>query len=542
MDECVRKVEREILDTRHRHFPLMRRPRWFAAGHLLKVVGDLLRDLPWPHRTSGMVIQRANVKNAIMGLAQAVRWVLTDPETRTTEGTCDWRVLDDEATELLVWGARYARLATDHIMWSRGLLTCTCNPAAKTIEFGPAPQTASRFMLGQVLSELLWADAFHRGMPAAAIRCIFRRWDAASIVAADGRWMQPGVVRESPGFEDLLEWTRSELLVGQDENAKLDGYTPGDFARIHTALHAHTRCLCLLEERADALYGQENPIGSTCLSLPRNEMADWLAEASGVPPAKTSEILQDLTFDANSIHSSILLTPVLQTSDDVLMISPRLFCDVHPFHMFATALISGKRRRCYESMISDIEAQRVKQVAVALESLGLQAIDTRTIRSANGHEVTPDLLVWDEQGGDLLVVEYKHSLPPSEPRLVYNRLLDLRGWQERLEQYREFVMANPQALPSAVKRREPTAVLALLLFASPMPLPVSPPENMAFSDWVGLHNYLSNVGRPSVAGIWNWARNRPEVEAAFPGAKLFPHDVRVEEWTYRRWILGPAPG
>lgn len=519
----------------------MRRPQWLALGHLLKLAGDLLRDLPVPDGTSGTVSQRASVQSVVRGLAQAARWVLADTEDQPTEEGHDWRVLDVEASELLVWGVDYARLATDHIMWSRGLLTCAPDPVARTIQFGPPSQAALTFMLGQVLSELLWADAFLCRMPGTAIRSIFRRWVGASTVTPTGRWVRPGIVRESPAFEELVSWTRSELLVGQDADMDLDGYTPDDFAHVYTAVYAHSRCLCLLEERADALYGPANPMGSSCLSLPHSDMADWVAQASGVPAAKAAEVLQDLTFDASSLHSSIALTPVLRSRDDVLMISPRLFCNVHPFHMFATALISGKRRSSYERMISDIEGVRVKHVAATLKSHGLGVLDTRTIRAANGHEMTPDLLVWDEQASQLLVVEYKHSLPPCEPRLVYNRLLDLRRWQERLGQYQEFARANPQGLPAAVRRSEPITVLPLLLFAFPMPLPVSPPDDMAFADWVGLDNYLSQVDRPTVAGLSNWARNRPDVEAAFPGAQLSPDNITVEDWTYRRWVVVLAP-
>ena len=134
-DQVVRQLEAELLDRNHLRFPIFRRGQQTAVSHLLKILGDVLRefeaaeiDRPWSTRQT-MAITTIEVAE------HALRWVLSECGKGTHRPGIDWKQKDAEASDLLAWAVQYAQLYLDHTAWSRGMLRPLVDLEARTITF-----------------------------------------------------------------------------------------------------------------------------------------------------------------------------------------------------------------------------------------------------------------------------------------------------------------------------------------------------------------------------------------------------------------------
>src|SRR5262245_1903802 len=110
--QMIRELERDLLDQRHRRFPLMQREQALAIAHVLKVHADAYRDFRKMDLSEiGDVDLRTILHFLNAGTAHAVRWLLDPAGTTPNQARPPWTVLDEEAIELIKWGGSYAELA-----------------------------------------------------------------------------------------------------------------------------------------------------------------------------------------------------------------------------------------------------------------------------------------------------------------------------------------------------------------------------------------------------------------------------------------------
>src|SRR5580692_9480020 len=108
-DQLVRQLEAELLDKNHLTFKLLLRSQQTAVSHLLKILGDLLREYETGETDCSWSV-RQTIANLTMEAAEhAIRWVLTKCVNGIHEPGEQWKEKDDEAIELLVWAIQYAQ-------------------------------------------------------------------------------------------------------------------------------------------------------------------------------------------------------------------------------------------------------------------------------------------------------------------------------------------------------------------------------------------------------------------------------------------------
>src|SRR5204863_5706744 len=104
-DQLVRQLEAELLDRNHLGFAILRRGQQTAVSHLLKILGDILRDFE-----TGKIPSRSTMAMTTVEAAEhAIRWVLSECQEGTHEPGVDWEQKDAEALDFLGWGVHYAQ-------------------------------------------------------------------------------------------------------------------------------------------------------------------------------------------------------------------------------------------------------------------------------------------------------------------------------------------------------------------------------------------------------------------------------------------------
>lgn len=100
----------------------------------------------------------------------------------------------------------------------------------------------------------------------------------------------------------------------------------------------------------DALFGSENEAGSLVFRMPENEMIKWLSTMSGVKEGLVKIILDDLIFDASSLHSSLGNQPFVK-ANTLMFLLARLISSLDPMRLLAGALNKGSKQSIYAKFI-----------------------------------------------------------------------------------------------------------------------------------------------------------------------------------------------
>jgi hypothetical protein len=213
--------------------------------------------------------------------------------------------------------------------------------------------------------------------------------------------------------------------------------------------------------------------------------------------------------------------------------------------LFVVVLNKREKRKVYARFVQRLEQSTLDTIEKAFRSLGFEVLREKTLVDGNGLEVKPDFLVYDESDREILVVDYKHTLTPLNPSQVILKSTTLRESKEGIEQIRKYLTFLRDNLPLVSSQishgKNVERIHGLLLFRWPMPIPASIDPEVKIIDWVSLSRILQQGNPVALAGLMNWVETRPDVGITTEQIKLIPEEIRVDEWTYKRFILALRP-
>jgi len=540
LDEVIRRVERGVLDTYHSTFGLPRYAQESSVESVLTVYCNSLHHLQGlPPESLTDTEFTSYLRVLENGAMQALRWILAESSIERESNVPDLSIIAKETIEFMTWGASYKSLATDHIAWSRGVLSGSADIDKKQITFKPKSEYDLSFFLGQTSSWQKWIAYVDARRPLPALSRICAMWTKSMRRDQRSIDIDPDFAVRTEENEAVVRWTRNETFPGAAPAFDLGAYTFEDFCRVYAAIFIHSWCINEFENDYARTHGKENDWGSAPFVMPMVDASNWFAAASDIPVERVRAILNQLTFNASSIHSSFAFQPLIQTREGTLAFSPGGFCRGDPYRMLAGSLNVGERRRYYETLVGPLEQSRVDQIAASFKSRGFIALPRQTLTGADGSG-TPDLLVYSPKDGEVLVVEYKHSISPPEPAMVANRLREVDGWVTKLITYRRLLLEDKML-------KENTGICAsverthlLLLYGFPMLIPVGKIDEVAMGDWVSLAELVTQAKSFSLSGLWHWAKRRPDVAHLTRAATYAEQRIPVGDWTYIRSVIGLA--
>lgn len=345
-DAQIRRVERELLDKEYSKFPLLRRDPTLAIGHLLKVVGDLWRDLG-SARDSDQHGHRTLLELTLSGVGHCIRWINIFGTRELVLPPASWRSLDEEALDLLTWGTNYAQLTVDHVAWSRGLLEAHIDTANKVITFSNSSDIDGKFLLDQRADYQTSLTEVIAACPTQEMQRDFGRWRRRFRVIEGGFDYDESLARSLPSYPAIVVWLKGYVLPGVDEEYDLGGYSLIEFLCFFATLFINCTFWCWLEDSLDHVLGEEHDFGSSMLLLEERSMHQWLERMSGLRPTSVRSIVGALTFDISRLGSVITRQPIVPSPDRHLVLLPRLIALSDPNRLLAGAMNKGRGKLAY---------------------------------------------------------------------------------------------------------------------------------------------------------------------------------------------------
>lgn len=178
----IRKIENELLDCEYKKYAILHRSNDLALGYLLKIYGDISRDLTnFPNDYTEQMI---NMIVTLMerGLAHCIRWILrsTSSSDRKVLPSEVPRVnntaLNNEAAEFLTFGREYHTIFMDHVAWSRDAMNVSIDQTSKIVRFSNKPNLDWGFYESQFQASNEEIRRYHEGVPLSNFLEDLKKW------------------------------------------------------------------------------------------------------------------------------------------------------------------------------------------------------------------------------------------------------------------------------------------------------------------------------------------------------------------------------
>ncbi|MCB0165963.1 MAG: hypothetical protein KDI79_17145 [Anaerolineae bacterium] len=540
--KAIRNVELTVLDQKHKNFMLLRRPRESAIAHTLKLLGDIERDFNNTDlRDRSYFWRRSGFRYVLDAVSHCLRWLAEPPPTRVYLPGASWQQLNREAFDLLAWGMDYAKLAQDHVAWTRGALECNLDETRKMISFEFPANFDTFFLLTQAASEEFYSKRALDEIPSDQLQSGFSAWIDRFTKRLQGVDISWKIERNEKSHQIAFEWLSKTLWPELPAKTDLQGYCLDEFRHFFAALFIHGLYISWAEDYMDKQFGPENEAGSHIVVFSENQMIRWLSEISGVNRSSLRAIVKDLTFDTGNFHSSIVTQPFVKSKSGKLFLLSRLVTILDPMPMIADALHKSKKDEIYAGFVQVLEQSSLDQIEKIFAQLNFRVFREKRFVDADGNKITPDFLLYDPQKKELLVIDYKHTLAPSGASQVIRKSKSLSESREGIRQvqrYLEFFQNNLRLLENWIGEVEnKDKINGLLLFRWPMPMHLEFNRQVSIVDWFSLENMLSEENNISIKSLNNWIRTRPDLPYNLKHLQRVPEEVAVDNWTYRRTIL-----
>lgn len=540
----VRQVEAQMLDRHHEGFAILKRSPVTAVSHALKVFGNILREFHASEfntlTSNAWVIEQTCWLRA---LEQVLRWILmNEASPRSFSEPTHWSILDREALEILGWANSYVRLCDDHIAASQGFYTAICDEKRREITFIPNEPTEPTVVTTQLASDYLRAQTRHDNHMSRALDGLFTAWIANFEIAAIHRPEDLPNVREaitsrSQDMDTVLTWIRTVILPELDDDNDLHGFTLGQLRRFWTYLFVESWLMTRLELKIDSVVGQNNDFGSTLYQGSREELARNFSDFCDIESSVIESIIECLTFEPTSKRSTATNSPFVVTECRTISLLCWHVVALDENTMISSALAKRSRSKLYESLITRIERRCVRRISQAFQKAGYTTVTDRELVTPEQNRIRPDILVYDARSSELLIVEYKHAIPPSGAGQVCNRLKDFDAWQCQLAEYLATFDTNRAVLGSLLSFRPIRHVYGMLLFRWPMAIPVRPSLSIVCADTVSLLNGLDGSYAAGFAEILKFYRNAFDADFSPRRWEVRQTTIRVGSWRYHRPLL-----
>ena len=325
----LRVIEREVVDQHHRSFRVWRRPQSAIVWGAFRVLGQVSREFQSPAAPDASLIDLWRVFDQFKrGAAQVVRWVA---ESDVME--CDWlpenEQILDETLDLLNWAVDYARLAAHFIAWTRKAINADVESSTRRVRFTFAGDVAvSQFTADMRESERSLSEPAYTP-PVSVVRSLLAQDREENWLAA-GQWPneRPKLAAHR-AFAEVAGWVRQVVMPELEEEVSLGPIDMSDSRRFWATIWLVSASYAIHEDDLDRRTRHENDLPSAVLCMRRDEWISRLAEAGGLQQEGVAAMLDLMTFDAGTLHSSIASHPFVTTRSGLVFLCPRLVyhCD-----------------------------------------------------------------------------------------------------------------------------------------------------------------------------------------------------------------------
>jgi len=530
----IRWVETNVLDTQYKKYKITLRPQDEAIPHLLKVTGDIWRELTNSPLQNNRV-SKTTFDNILGGLGHCIRWTINSPSRQVHLPRASYQELDREAVDFLRWGIHYHMLYLDHVAWSRGWLEATIDEGSHTIEFSYGSNFDKRFLATQLFDLEKTSLSQRVRLSDKALEADFPQWMKLFRFNGQGFNVTKDVTKLETAYRAVERWLDKIAFPEINDEEVFGGYSLREFKKFFAALFLHCEYLTWLEDRVDNLLEDENALGSLLLALDKDSMIEWLVEISGVDRGAMKAIIDDLTFVASSVHASLVNQPFVKSSQGNLYLLPRLFARIDPLRLLSGALNKSELgRKTYGRIVESVSSKVLEQIRSSFDTERFDVWKERTFLDKSGKQHTPDLIVFDKDNRELLIAEYKHSIVPFGPSEVDYRVRELKKGLEQVQGYIEGLSKSSSSWISSLPVRR---VFALLIYRFPMPMPIPSDLSIGIASWSALSRKMLPRFSGSLSELYNWVRTRPDLNGQLRPLRIEYFDIQVSDWKYRHPIL-----
>lgn len=222
---------------------------------------------------------------------------------------------------------------------------------------------------------------------------------------------------------------RMGQIMRRNENLDLGVYTLGTFKKFYAALQS----ICAIHDFLCFRWGQRTatyPIESAVLMKKREEWIRLLSFQSGIPPATTEQLLNDLTFYAKRLPDLHVFPFVpFDEQRELLGLIPQFILNSSPEDNILRTC-SYLRERSY-SLLSDDKATVMREELVET----LKRFRCKHSIQLPDESTDIDLLVEDAESSTVVIAELKWYRKPST-------------WKERLQADKNFEDGYKRQLPT----------------------------------------------------------------------------------------------
>jgi hypothetical protein len=234
-------------------------------------------------------------------------------------------------------------------------------------------------------------------------------------------------------------------------------------------------------------------------------------------------LLDLLTFDPRTLHSSIASHPFVATRSGLVFLCPRLVYHCDPRSLVGWILNARlELRQVYGDLNQHLQHQWIKKLGDAFRTAGWSCWTERHFRSGNV-EITPDIVARDRERR-VLVADFKHTTPPIEPRQVSDRLKSFDADCDQMRRYQRVLREHPEMFTSIGIGDHPEVSTVALIYRWPLAIPYG-----ATSQVVVLH--AERVLHDLKSGATTLAHLLMAPIAA-RSVRAASREIHVAEWTF----------
>lgn len=519
----LRAIEREVIDQHHRSFRVWRRPQSAIVWGVLRHFGQVPRELQSPGAPDASLVDLWRVFDGFQrGAAQVVRWAV---ESDVAE--CDWlsenEQILDETLELLDWAADYARLAAHFIAWIRKAINADVESATRRVRFTFNGDVAvSLFAVNMRETERSLSHPVFMP-PMATVRDLIALDPEEGWLGA-GQWpSERPKLGAHPAFANVIEWARQVVMPELEETASLGPIDMSDLRRFWAAIWLVSASYAVHEDDLDSRTEHTNDLPSAVLCMTSDEWISRLAAAGGLRQERVAVMLDLMTFDPGTLHSSITSHPFVTTRSGLVFLCPRLVYHCDPRGLVGWILNARPQfREVYGHLSQRLQHHWIEKLGNAFRTAGWSCWTERRLR-ADGAEITPDVIARDRDG-HVLVADFKHTTPPIEPRQVSDRLKSFDADCDQMQRYQTKVREHPEMLAPVGLVDDPSSSRFALIYRWPLAIPYPAASDIVVLQAERIIREL-NRGAKTIQELLV----PPDVASQ---ARVASRVIRVAEWTF----------
>ena len=328
----------------------------------------------------------------------------------------------------------YSVLCSGYIAYSRNRLTAEIDGSVVTFT-QPEGQNASA-----------WSDILREINGAPSSTELIDRMDQNKILQAvqmlneqvfieDGKLCYNTNEEVIEVFKEIatLQWDSSKTLP---DSWVFDVFSLEEYKRIWVLIAA----LCYMHFwAAQRISDPMERLNNALLLLPKESITAFLSQQSGVSEETTKRIIEYITFDYKKTNVDIMYQPIVETTNQRVIITPALIMGSRPERNLL-AVVSSNKDTEYSKEVNDLENLMISE----LEDYISGSNDVKTVKNKKLGGALPDVdfCILDRMTNSALIAELKWFAAADSTREVFAKEDEITHGCEQVEQIMSYAMNN----------------------------------------------------------------------------------------------------